>query len=145
MPPDFLTPERKKIFFRKIDSKKKNFIVGDNDKIIRAWYLSLRKTSKFHLISCCGNFLERHSLRVVSGDLPGTMRKMCLSTKLPRQEIRLNYRILRSLPSKWSVCRSIVIQINVGTSRTKLSTLLKTNIFKYCALFCNKVAKVDSQ
>ena len=42
------------------------------------------------------------------------------------------------LCSKWSVCRSLVSQTNGGTSRTKLSTLLKTNIFKYCALFCNK-------
>ena len=31
------------------------------------------------------------------------------------------------------------------TSRTKLSTLLKTNIFKYFILFCNKVAKIHSQ
>ena len=42
MPPDFLTPERKKIqFFEKIDSKKKiqkNLVVNNNKKIIRAWY-----------------------------------------------------------------------------------------------------------
>ena len=49
------------------------------------------------------------------------------------------------LSSKWPVCRSIVNQNTGGTRRTKLSTLLKTNIFKYCALFCNKVAKIQSQ
>ena len=32
-----------------------------------------------------------------------------------------------------------------GKSETKLSTLVKTNIFKYCALFCDKVAKVRLQ
>ena len=40
------------------------------------------------------------------------------------------------LSSKWPVCRSIVNQPTVGRSRTKLSTLLKTNIFKCFALFC---------
>ena len=29
---------------------------------------TLRKISKFHLISWCGNFVERHSFRRVSGD-----------------------------------------------------------------------------
>ena len=46
------------------------------------------------------------------------------------------------LSSKWPVCRSIVNQTTAVTSRTKPSTLLKTNIFKHCALFCNKVAKM---
>ena len=49
------------------------------------------------------------------------------------------------LSSKCSVCRSVVNQITAGTSRTKLSTWLKTNIFKYCALFCNEVAKIHLQ
>ena len=40
MHPNFLTPERKKKqFFGKIDSEK-NFIVNNNNKIIRAWYMS---------------------------------------------------------------------------------------------------------
>ena len=87
MPPYFLTPERKKknIFGEKFIRKKiqKNLMVNNNNKIIRAWYLS----------------------------------------------------------SKWPVCRSIVNQTTGGKSRIKLSTLLKTNIFKYCALFCKKVGK----
>ena len=58
---------------------KKNFLVNNNNKIIRAWYLS----------------------------------------------------------STWQVCRSIVNQTNGGTSRTKLSTLFKANIFKRCVLFYN--------
>ena len=43
MPPDFPTPERKKyFFFENLISKKiqKIFIVSNNNKIIRAWYLS---------------------------------------------------------------------------------------------------------
>ena len=47
MPPDFLTPERKKIpFFGKSDSEKKykkNFRVNNDNKIIRAWYLSSKR------------------------------------------------------------------------------------------------------
>ena len=36
-------------------------------------------------------------------------------------------------------------QTNGGASRTKLSTLLKTNIYKYWVLFCNKAAKIHLQ
>ena len=34
--------------------------------------MSLRQIPKFHLISFCGNFVERHSLRRVLGNLPET-------------------------------------------------------------------------
>ena len=53
-----------------------------------------------------------------------------------------NNKIIRAwyLSSKWPVCRSIVNQTTVGRGRTKFITLLKTNILKYCALFCSKVA-----
>ena len=43
---------------------------------------------KFHLISSSGNFVETQSLRTVFGDSPDTIWKICLSTKLPHQEIR---------------------------------------------------------
>ena len=41
MPPAFLTPECKKIFWEKLIRKKiqKNLIENNNNKIIRAWYL----------------------------------------------------------------------------------------------------------
>ena len=55
------------------------------------------KIPQFHLISWCGSFLERHSFRIVSGESPKTMWKLCLSTKFPHQEIRWNYGILRSV------------------------------------------------
>ena len=45
--------------------------------------LTLRKIPQFHLISWCGNFVERHSFRIVSGETPETMRKLCLSTEFP--------------------------------------------------------------
>ena len=76
----FLRQNAKKyIFLEKLTRKKMqiNFIVNNNHKMIRAWYLS----------------------------------------------------------SKWPVWRSAVNQTNGGTSKTNLSTLLKTNIFKYT---CNK-------
>ena len=40
--------------------------------------------------------MERHSFRIVSGELTETMQKQCLSTKFPHQEIRWNYSIFRS-------------------------------------------------
>ena len=46
---------------------------------------SLRQIPKFHLISFCGNFVERHSLRRGLGNLPETLRKLCLSTKFLHQ------------------------------------------------------------
>ena len=50
--------------------------------------LTLRKIPKFHLISWCENFVERHSFRIVSGEMPETMRKLCLSAKLTHQQVR---------------------------------------------------------
>ena len=46
-------------------------------------------------ISWCKNFVERHSFRIVFGELPKAMRKLCLSAKFPYQETRSNYGILR--------------------------------------------------
>ena len=48
---------------------------------------TLGKMPYFHLNSWCGNFLERHSFRVVLGDLPETMWKLCVSAKFPHHEI----------------------------------------------------------
>ena len=44
----------------------------------------------------CGNFVERRSIRKVSGESPETLRLLCLSTKLPHQEIGWNYGSLHS-------------------------------------------------
>ena len=60
-------------------------------------YLTLHKMSLFHLISWCGSFVERHSFRIFSGESLETMRKLCLSTKFPHQEIRRNNDILCSV------------------------------------------------
>ena len=59
--------------------------------------LPLRKIPWFHLISWCGNFVERHSFHIILGDSPETMRKLCLSAKFSNQEIRWNYSILRNV------------------------------------------------
>ena len=55
----------------------------------------LRKMPWFHLIFWYGHFVERHSFRIVWGESPETMRKICLSTKFPHQ-IRWNYGVFRS-------------------------------------------------
>ena len=41
--------------------------------------------------------METQSFGRVSGDSPETLRKMCVSTKLPHQGISLNDGILRSV------------------------------------------------
>ena len=77
-----------------------NFIDGGHkhNKVLErdARKKTLHKIPKFHLISWCGNFKERHSFRVVSGDSPETMRKLYLSQKFPHQKIRENFGILSS-------------------------------------------------
>ena len=70
--------------------------------------------------------------------------------KLIRKKIQKNFivnnnnKIIHTwyLPSNRPVCRSIVNYTNGRASRTKLSTLLKTNIYKYWVLYCNEVAKI---
>ena len=44
--------------------------------------------------------MERHSFRIVLGDSPETMQKLCLSTKFPDQKIRWNYGILQIYTTK---------------------------------------------
>ena len=61
---------------------------------------SLCKMPKFHLISWYGNFLERHSFRIVLGESPEFMRKLCLSTKCRDQEIGRNYGIFAMARTK---------------------------------------------
>ena len=58
-----------------------------------------------------------------------------------------NNTIIRAwyLSSKWPVCRSVVNQTTGWASRTKLGTLLKIIVFKYCSLLCNKVANIHLQ
>ena len=51
-------------------------------------FLSLFKIPKSHLVFWCGNFVESHRFRTVSGKSPETMRKLYLSTKFSLQEIR---------------------------------------------------------
>ena len=45
----------------------------------------------FHLISQCGKCVGRHSFRIILGELPGTMRKLCLSTKLPVNQVKCQH------------------------------------------------------
>ena len=53
------------------------------------YQLLLEKSAiSYQLISWSGNFVEKHSFRIVSGDSPETIRELCLFTKFPHQEIR---------------------------------------------------------
>ena len=65
---------------------------------------ALRKKLQFHLMSWCGNFVKRHSFRIVLGNSPKTKQKLCLSTKFSNQEIRWNQGIFCSdgLHDKWT-------------------------------------------
>ena len=83
-------------FHQKMESIQGNislFITGALRKSAR------ENTAKSTIISpnfWCINFVEMHSFRKVSSDLPKTMRKLCLFTKFSHQKIRWNYGILRS-------------------------------------------------
>ena len=66
------------------------YILGQlRTKSFRFLKESLRKKiPKFHLISCCGNFVERHSFRKGLGNSPKTLRKVCLSTNFHTSKLR---------------------------------------------------------
>ena len=49
---------------------------------------------QFQPISCCGNFVETHSSRRVSGDSPKLLRKQYVSTNFLHRENRRNFGIL---------------------------------------------------
>ena len=59
-------------------------------------YVVLRIIPLFHVITWCGNLVERYSFCKVLGDSAETMRKLCLSTKFSHQEIRWNCSIFCS-------------------------------------------------
>ena len=48
---------------------------------------ALWKIPSFHLISWCGNFVERHSFHIVLGELCETMWKLCLSTNFHTRKL----------------------------------------------------------
>ena len=54
------------------------------------------QNTEIHLISLCGNIVETYSFRIVSVESPESMRKLCLSTKFPNQDMRWNSGILSS-------------------------------------------------
>ena len=60
--------------------------------------LPIQITDNIEIIpnSWCANLVERFSFRRISGEFPETLRKPCLSTKFPHQEIRRNFGVLRS-------------------------------------------------
>ena len=57
-------------------------------------------------------------------DSPETMRKLCLSTKFPHQEIRWNYGILRSVNGFWPQMFDKIF--NIPLNIKKLSNILIT-------------------
>ena len=66
-------------------------------QLLKKFLPTLQKIPQFYLISWCGNFVERRSFRIVSGESHKTMGKLCLSTKFPHQEIRWNRSIFDSV------------------------------------------------
>ena len=80
----------------------------------------------------CGNFVERHSFRIVSGKSPKAMRKLCLSTEFQHQEIRWNYGILRSA-SKWTFFhKSKIWRFLKGSSNGPLSIQRSIIFLRVC-------------
>ena len=69
-------------------------------------------------MSWWGNFVERLSFCIVSGESPEAIRKLCLYTKFPHQEIRWNYGILHSDNQKVLTLKQIAKWLSVRL-RTK--------------------------
>ena len=83
----------------KLSSKRRIQVILGDPFLIWEWKFNMKcceKSHNFTYIFCCGNFVERHSSRIVSGDSPETMQELCLSTKFPHQKIRWVYGIFRS-------------------------------------------------
>ena len=74
--------ERCKLFLRLFLDKD---VVLNKD--LKKGHRTLRKIPEFYLISWCGYLAERHSVRIVSDNLPETLQKLCLSTKFKHREI----------------------------------------------------------
>ena len=52
--------------------------LNDIERYLFTEILPLHKILQFHLISWCENFVETHSVRRVSGELPKTLSKLCV-------------------------------------------------------------------
>ena len=88
-------------------------------QVLKKFLPTLRKIPQFHLIFWCGNFVERRSFRIVLGELYKTMRKLCLSTKFPHQEIRWHCSIFGSVRKNFfNTCFSKKSQFLTTSSRT---------------------------
>ena len=60
--------------------------------------------------------MKRHSVHIVLGVFPGTLRKLCLSTKFRHKKISLNY---GTLGSAWPFPNKIwFFEVNNGKTRT---------------------------
>ena len=72
-------------------------------------YHHCEKYRNFTWFAGVENFAERHNFR----ESPETMQKLCLSAKIPRQEIRSNYGIFRSAhsPNHWVYLTRIFYKI----------------------------------
>ena len=74
--------------------------------LLRLLAVALCKMPQLHLISWCRNFAEKHSFRIVLGDLSKTMQKLCYSTKFPHQEISeitIFYAVWDLDSAKWQI------------------------------------------
>ena len=49
---------------------------------------NIAKNTVISLISWSGNFVEKYSFRRVLGDSPENLQKLCVSIKVPLQEVR---------------------------------------------------------
>ena len=102
---------------------------------------------------CRTPFIREHlSLNTFWFSYDKSAKKYNILEKLIRKKIQKNSMVNNNkiicacyMSSKWPIWRSLINQTTGGTSRIKFYTLLQTNIYKYCALLCNKVAKIHLQ
>ena len=83
--------------------------------------------------------MERHSFRIVSGDSPETLRKLCHSAKFPHQEIRRNYGILCG---GYSLCNNSMLQLTELMPR--MPTFITQKMKFYIKDFFSKCDQIRS-
>ena len=92
--------------------------------------------------------LRKDSFRIISGESPETMQKLCLSAKFPHQEIRWNYDILQKQINNFSnsISQRYVFSKVTLTSRATSSPVLSESCdYNFIEIFNISVIKIMPQ
>ena len=88
----------------------------------------LQKISQFSSNFLVWEFCEKAQFRIVSGESPETMRKLCISIKFPHQEISWNYGILRGFHIPFPYSRPVFQYIETSQLIGSMKSLTSISI-----------------